>query len=150
MTTNDLLALLRRAEDELSVLASYLDDPKTEWPNFGLKITAKAHRKLRDQIRELLKDATPVEEIPLREENFALRAALMSKRNDEDWRLRYLESEARLSAVAKNQREACEKYLRQRAAEIDEDGGDRELAHALIQAADRVDYTPLVTGEGES
>lgn len=55
---------------------------------------------------------------------------------------------AELRTVAERQREACELYLRHRAEEIIDDGGERELAIALHRAADRVEDTPLVT-EGE-
>lgn len=51
--------------------------------------------------------------------------------------------------VAQAQREACELYLRTKAEEIMDDGGDRELAIALHRAADRVEDTRLVTDEEE-
>jgi hypothetical protein len=50
MTHDELLALLREARNELSVLASYVEDPDTKWPTAGLKVTAKAQKKLRDSI----------------------------------------------------------------------------------------------------
>jgi plasmid stabilization system protein ParE len=50
MTNEKLIALLRQASAELSVLASYVEDPDTVWPNLGLKVTAKAQKKLRDSI----------------------------------------------------------------------------------------------------
>lgn len=50
-----------------------------------------------------------------------------------------------LRDVAERQREACELYLRNRAAEVVDDGGEKALAIALHRAADRVEDTPLVT-----
>lgn len=97
MTTSDLLALLSDARNELAVLASYVDDPKTVWPNAGLKMTAKAHKKLVARIDEWM--AEPVEELPLRQENLALRAALAVRWNDENWRLRYLEQKSEVERL---------------------------------------------------
>ena len=54
MNNTELLRLLRQASAELSVLASYVEDPDTVWPNLGLKVTAKAQKKLRDSIEAAL------------------------------------------------------------------------------------------------
>jgi NOL1/NOP2/fmu family ribosome biogenesis protein len=56
MTTEKLdpWALLREARNELSVLASYVEDPDTKWTTVGLKVTAKAQKKLRDSIEAAL------------------------------------------------------------------------------------------------
>jgi hypothetical protein len=98
MNVNDLLALLHDARQELCVLPSYLGDPKMEWPSYGLKTTAQAHKRMVERIDEFLASGTP-EETSLREENLALRAALRARANDEEWRARYLESEkARVEA----------------------------------------------------
>ena len=98
MTTNDLHALLRDAMYELDVMGSYFGHPETVWPTLGLKVTAAAHQRLAAQIKEAL-DAEPSEDIPLREENLALRAALRSQANDEDWRKKYMLAEgARVKA----------------------------------------------------
>jgi len=98
MTTNDLHALLRDAMYELDVMGSYFGHPETVWPTLGLKVTAAAHQRLAAQIKEAL-DAEPSEDIPLREENLALRAALRSQANAEDWRKKYLLAEgARVKA----------------------------------------------------
>jgi hypothetical protein len=91
MTPSDLIAMLHEAMHELDVLGSYLDDPDIEWPTVGLKTTAKAHKKLAGQIKALL--ATDLEDQDLRQENLALRAALRSKQNDENWREVFLASE---------------------------------------------------------
>lgn len=92
MTTNDLHALLRDAMYELDVLGSYFGHPETVWPTMGLKVTAAAHQKLAARIKAAL-DAEPTEDIPLREENIALRAALRSAANNEEWRAKYIEAE---------------------------------------------------------
>jgi hypothetical protein len=42
--------LLREARNELSVLASYVENRNTVWPTAGLKVTAVAQKKLRDRI----------------------------------------------------------------------------------------------------
>jgi hypothetical protein len=98
MTTNDLHALLRDAMYELDVMGSYFGHPETVWPTLGLKVTAAAHQRLAARIKEAL-DAEPSEDIPLREENLALRAALRSQANEEDWRKKYLLAEgARVKA----------------------------------------------------
>jgi hypothetical protein len=91
MRYNDLVAMLHAAKAELAVLASYAEDPATQWPNLGLKTTAQAHKKLRDQIAALL--ATDPVAVSLREENLALRAALRSCQSTEDWRAKYVEAE---------------------------------------------------------
>lgn len=52
-----IAALRAAAQDalhELSILPSYLDDPGTNWPNAGLKILAKAHRKTHAALAEAL------------------------------------------------------------------------------------------------
>lgn len=100
ITPNDLIALLNDARQELAVLASYVDDPEFNWPTLGLKTTAKAHKSLVERIDNWMTE--PVEDFPLRQENFALRAALAVRDNDEEWRLRYLEAEAkRINALKK-------------------------------------------------
>ena len=103
MTSNDLLALLAEAREELNVLASHLGHPEVEWPTMGLKLTAKAHMALRDRIALAL--TQPVEEVPLREENLALRAALRSLQSNEEWRVRYQRAESeRVKAMIRVQR----------------------------------------------
>lgn len=95
LNTTTLLALLREAANELDVLASYLDDPKVGL-GWGMEVTAKAHKKLRDAIRLNLENtftAADVQYQDLWEENFVLRCALRTRQSDENWRLRYLESE---------------------------------------------------------
>ena len=47
---HDPWALLREARMELSVLASYVEDPDTVWPTVGLKVTARAQKTLRNRI----------------------------------------------------------------------------------------------------
>lgn len=113
ITNNDLVALLNDARQELAVLASHLDHPDVVWPTLGLKTTAKAHKRLVERIDAWM--AEPVEELPLRQENFALRAALAVRHNDEDWRLKYLEAERervklaiRVRALEWNMEAACE------------------------------------------
>lgn len=98
MTTNDLVALLNDARNELAVLASYVDDPNTEWPNFGLKITAKAHKRMVERIDAALAEESP-DEVPLRQENLALRAALRTQEKHAAWRVRYLAVSSALVAA---------------------------------------------------
>jgi hypothetical protein len=43
---NDPWELLRKARNELAVLASYVGHPDTVWPNAGLMMTAKAHKRM--------------------------------------------------------------------------------------------------------
>jgi hypothetical protein len=93
VNNNDLRALLYDALGELRVLASYLDSDYS-WPNAGLRMTAKAHDRMVKRIEEAL-GAEPSEEIALRQENLALRAALRVRTNDEDWKMRFLDSELR-------------------------------------------------------
>jgi hypothetical protein len=54
-----LLALLaearRDARYSLSILASYLDDPNTPWPNYGLKSLALSYKKRVEEIDAVLK-----------------------------------------------------------------------------------------------
>jgi hypothetical protein len=38
MRYNDLVAMLHAAKAELSVLASYAEDPTTQWPSLGLRV----------------------------------------------------------------------------------------------------------------
>jgi hypothetical protein len=59
VNNTELLRLLRQASAELSVLASYVEDPDTVWPNLGLQVTAKAQKKLRDSIEAALAEAEP-------------------------------------------------------------------------------------------
>lgn len=80
MTSNDLVALLHEVREWLK---AYRD------PNDGFALYAAT--PLLERIDLAL--SQPVEELPLREENLALRAALACWRNDEDWRLKYLASE---------------------------------------------------------
>lgn len=44
----------RDALNELAILPSYLDDPDKEWPNIGLKMLAKGHRKAHDELAAAL------------------------------------------------------------------------------------------------
>lgn len=98
MTTNDLMALLNEARNELAILASYVGHEETRWPNVGLKVTAATHKKLVERIDAALA-AEPSEDIPLRRENLALRAALRVRWSDEAWRKKYLLAEdARVKA----------------------------------------------------
>lgn len=61
MSENEKLrALLAEARQELAVLASYVDDPETKWPTVGLKMTAKAHKRVVTRIDASL--AEPVGE----------------------------------------------------------------------------------------
>lgn len=113
ITPNDLIALLNDARQELAVLASYVDDPETKWPTVGLKMTAKAHKLLVERIDAWM--AESIEDVPLRQENFALRAALAVRHNDENWRLKYVEAERervklaiRVRALEWNMEAACE------------------------------------------
>jgi hypothetical protein len=55
MAKENLLDLLREARNELSVLASYVEDPDFAWPNLGLKMRAKAQKELRDRLDAALK-----------------------------------------------------------------------------------------------
>jgi hypothetical protein len=52
--STDPWELLRQARNELDVLASYVENPNTVWPTAGLKVTAKAQKKLRDRIEVAL------------------------------------------------------------------------------------------------
>ncbi len=45
MTQKELQALLKRARDELQVIASYVDTHNA-WPNVGLKMTARAYKRM--------------------------------------------------------------------------------------------------------
>lgn len=74
MRYNDLVAMLHAAKAELSVLASYVEDPTTQWPNLGLKKTAQAHKKLRDEIAALIATDPALED-------------------GTDWRAKYIEAE---------------------------------------------------------
>lgn len=74
MRYNDLVAMLHAAKAELSVLASYVEDPTTQWPNLGLKKTAQAHKKLRDEIATLVATDPALED-------------------GTDWRAKYIEAE---------------------------------------------------------
>jgi hypothetical protein len=74
MRYNDLVAMLHAAKAELSVLASYAEDPTTQWPNLGLKKTAQAHKKLRDEIDALVATDPALED-------------------GTDWRAKYVEAE---------------------------------------------------------
>jgi hypothetical protein len=49
-----LRALLDDARAEFRVLASYLDAPEYNFPNAGLYITAKAHKKMVERIDKAL------------------------------------------------------------------------------------------------
>lgn len=98
MTTNDLTALLTEAMNELAMLGSYADAPDTIWPNLGLKLTAKAQRALCLKIKAALDAGTP-EEVELRLENQALRAALRVRDNNEHWRAKYLDSCRQVAAL---------------------------------------------------
>ena len=62
---HDPWALLREAREELNVLASYAEDPAFKWPSLGLKVRAKAQRKMRDRIDAALAahDADPPSEV---------------------------------------------------------------------------------------
>lgn len=80
MTSSDLVALLHETREWLK---AYHD------PNDGSALYAAT--PLLERIDLALSE--PVEELPLREENLALRAALACRRNEEDWRLKYLASE---------------------------------------------------------
>jgi len=42
------------ALSELAVLPSYLDAPDTDWPNLGLKVLAKGHRKAHAELAAAL------------------------------------------------------------------------------------------------
>lgn len=75
MTSNDLVALLKEAQGFVR------HNDKSHTDNCGVC-------DLFDRINFALSE--PVEELPLREENLALRAALACWRNDEDWRAKYL------------------------------------------------------------
>ena len=44
----------RSALSELAILPSYLDVPDIEWPNLGLRILAKAHRKVHTELAAAL------------------------------------------------------------------------------------------------
>lgn len=44
----------RTALSELAILPSYLDSPDTPWPNLGLKMLAKGHRKAHDDLAAAL------------------------------------------------------------------------------------------------
>jgi hypothetical protein len=90
MNSNDLRALLYDALGELRVLASYLEDDYP-WPSAGLRMTAKAHDRMVKRIEAAL-GAEPSEEVDIRRENLALRAALRVRTNNEEWRTRALES----------------------------------------------------------
>ena len=82
MTSNDLVALLREARECVRVncpCCGKANCPEGSEPELSQRID--------------LALSEPVEELPLREENLALRAALACWRNDEDWRLKYLASE---------------------------------------------------------
>ena len=46
---------LRDARYSLSILASYLDDPNTPWPNYGLKSLALSYKKRIEEIDAVLK-----------------------------------------------------------------------------------------------
>ena len=74
MRYNDLVAMLHAAKAELSVLASYAEDPTTQWPSLGLKKTAQAHKKLRDEIDALVATDPALED-------------------GTDWRAKYVEAE---------------------------------------------------------
>jgi hypothetical protein len=103
------------------------------WPTVGLKVTAASHQKLAARIKAAL-DAGPAEDIPLREENLALRAALRSAANNEEWRLKFLAAEqARLNA------EHLASEMRIRWKEADAAGkellADRDAVLALLHEA---------------
>ena len=100
MNNNDLRALLYDALGELRVLASYLEDDYP-WPNAGLRMTAKAHDRMVKRIEAALA-AEPGEEVALREENLALRAALRVRSNDEEWRAKFLDAETRCAEATKD------------------------------------------------
>jgi hypothetical protein len=70
MTKRELVAVLKEALNELRVLASYVDDPKTEWPNAGLLMTAKAHKRTAARIERALHDAA----VDIEKEALALNA----------------------------------------------------------------------------
>ena len=108
MNDNDLRALLYDALGELRVLASYLEDDYP-WPNAGLRMTAKAHDRMVKRIEAAL-GAEPAEEVPLRQENLALRAALRVRSNDEEWRAKFLEAETRCVEAIKERDRLQEHY----------------------------------------
>lgn len=81
MTSNDLVALLKEAQGFVR------HNEKSHTDTCGVC-------DLFDRINFALSE--PVEELPLREENLALRAALACWRNEEDWRLKYLEVSLKL------------------------------------------------------
>jgi hypothetical protein len=58
VTQKELQALLKRARDELQVIASYMDIPNHEWPNVGLKMTARAYKRMVATIDAALAEPT--------------------------------------------------------------------------------------------
>jgi hypothetical protein len=52
----NLRALLNDARAEFRVLASYLDAPEYNFPNAGLYMTAKAHKKMVERIDKALEN----------------------------------------------------------------------------------------------
>ena len=104
MRYNDLVAMLHAAKAELSVLASYVEDPTTQWPNLGLKKTAQAHKKLRDEIATLvatdpaLEDGTDWRAKYIEAERERVRLQIRVGRlewleDGTDWRAKYVEAE---------------------------------------------------------
>jgi hypothetical protein len=61
---------LRDARYSLSILAAYLDDPNTPWPNYGLKSLALSYKKRMAEIDTVL-EGTPVQKTPLEQEQDA-------------------------------------------------------------------------------
>lgn len=89
MTENEKLrALLAEAREVVAgVLRAADSTPYAQWSRDQHQAEV-----VRERIDAALASG-PVEDIPLREENFALRAALAVRYNDENWRLKYLASE---------------------------------------------------------
>jgi hypothetical protein len=91
VTSNDLRALLAEAQSGLMC-----DHYREAWERCDCAVCA-----VKTRIDAALA-AEPAEDIPLRQENFALRAALAVRHNDEEWRLKYLASELKRGQAEKD------------------------------------------------
>jgi len=97
MTNNDLIALLAEVQENLARHVFGPESPACVMcggeSGFDVgRACPEAHDyDLLQRVKLALEE--PVENIPLREENAALRAALRCSRSDDDWRKRFVKSE---------------------------------------------------------
>lgn len=145
MTNNDLIALLTEAQ---GYLARHVFGPESpvcvlcggeSGFDVGRACPQAGDYDLLQRVKVALTE--PVEDVPLREENFALRSALRVSANEEDWRKRFVQSEVarvRLRAALSKAEERCVELraLADRAAHEQGLAQRRMLQRAKIEASE--------------